>query len=84
MAEQPFEKIKGEVASTLTKTYAEKMFDSIQDVSKGLADGAEGASKLHDGSNELHDGSSKVTDGLHTLQGKSGDEGWSSEISRWI
>ncbi|PEF46895.1 phage infection protein [Bacillus cereus] len=67
------EKIKGEVASTLTKTYAEKMFDSIQDVSKGLADGAEGASKLHDGSNELHDGSSKVTEGLHTLQGKSGE-----------
>ncbi|PGK38152.1 YhgE/Pip domain-containing protein [Bacillus thuringiensis] len=67
------EKIKGEVASTLTKTYAEKMFDSIQDVSKGLADGAEGANKLHDGSSELHDGSSKVTDGLHTLQGKSGE-----------
>ncbi|HHT7141367.1 TPA: YhgE/Pip family protein [Bacillus cereus] len=67
------EKIKGEVASTLTKTYAEKMFDSIQDVSKGLADGVEGASKLHDGSSELHDGSSKVTDGLHTLQGKSGE-----------
>ncbi|MEK5112387.1 YhgE/Pip family protein [Bacillus sp. FSL R5-0677] len=66
------EKIKGEVSSTLTKTYAEKMFDSIQDVSKGLADGAEGANKLHDGSSELHDGSSKVTDGLHTLQGKSG------------
>ncbi|MCU4992495.1 YhgE/Pip domain-containing protein [Bacillus cereus] len=67
------EKIKGEVSSTLTKTYAEKMFDSIQDVSKGLADGAEGASKLHDGSSELHDGSSKVTDGLHTLKGKSGE-----------
>ncbi|PFE12197.1 YhgE/Pip domain-containing protein [Bacillus cereus] len=67
------EKIKGEVSSTLTKTYAEKMFDSIQDVSKGLADGAEGASKLHDGSSELHDGSSKVMDGLHTLQGKSGE-----------
>lgn len=67
------EKIKSEVSSTLTKTYAEKMFDSIKDVSKGLADGAEGASKLHDGSSELHDGSSKVTDGLHTLQGKSGE-----------
>ncbi|MGG4301557.1 YhgE/Pip domain-containing protein [Bacillus wiedmannii] len=67
------EKIKGEVSSTLTKTYAEKMFDSIQDVSKGLAAGAEGANKLHDGSSELHDGSSKVTDGLHTLQGKSGE-----------
>ncbi|GMB74624.1 TPA: YhgE/Pip domain-containing protein [Bacillus cereus] len=67
------EKIKTEVSSTLTKIYAEKMFDSIKDVSKGLADGAEGASKLHDGSSELHDGSSKVTDGLHTLQGKSGE-----------
>ncbi|HDR7704520.1 TPA: YhgE/Pip domain-containing protein [Bacillus thuringiensis] len=67
------EKIKTEVSSTLTKTYAKKMFDSIKDVSKGLADGAEGASKLHDGSSELHDGSSKVTDGLHTLQGKSGE-----------
>ncbi|MBE7102687.1 YhgE/Pip domain-containing protein [Bacillus cereus] len=67
------EKIKGEVSSTLTKTYAEKMFDSIKDVSKGLADGADGANKLHDGANELHDGSSKVTDGLHTLQGKSGE-----------
>ncbi|MGG0720880.1 YhgE/Pip family protein [Bacillus mycoides] len=67
------EKIKGEVSSTLTKTYAEKMFDSIKDVSKGLADGSDGANKLHDGASELHDGSSKVTDGLHTLQGKSGE-----------
>ncbi|GLV66666.1 phage infection protein [Bacillus mycoides] len=67
------EKIKGEVSSTLTKTYAEKMFDSIKDVSKGLADGADGANKLHDGTGELHDGSSKVTDGLYTLQGKSGE-----------
>ncbi|MDA2635638.1 YhgE/Pip domain-containing protein [Bacillus cereus] len=67
------EKIKTEVSSTLTKTYAEKMFDSIKDVSKGLADGSEGASKLHDGSSELHDGSSKVTDSLHTLQGNSGE-----------
>ncbi|MFB5251808.1 YhgE/Pip family protein [Bacillus mycoides] len=67
------EKIKSEVSSTLTKTYAEKMFDSIKDVSKGLADGADGANKLHDGASELHDGSSKVTDGLHTLQGKSGE-----------
>ncbi|PDX99564.1 phage infection protein [Bacillus pseudomycoides] len=67
------EKIKGEVSNTLTKTYAEKMFDSIKDVSKGFADGADGANKLHDGSVELQDGSSKVTEGLHTLQGKSGE-----------
>ncbi|EOQ14929.1 YhgE/Pip domain-containing protein [Bacillus cereus VDM021] len=67
------EKIKGEVSNTLTKTYAEKMFDSIKDVSKGFTDGSDGANKLHNGAGELHDGSSKVTDGLHTLQGKSGE-----------
>ncbi|MDZ5607115.1 YhgE/Pip domain-containing protein [Bacillus pseudomycoides] len=65
------EKIKSEVSNTLTKTYAEKMFDSLKDVSQGFADGADGANKLHDGAGELQDGSGKVTDGLHTLQGKS-------------
>ncbi|WP_157632433.1 YhgE/Pip family protein, partial [Bacillus cereus] len=67
------EKIKGEVSNTLTKTYAEKMFDSIKDVSQGFADAKDGANKLHDGAGELQDGSGKVTDGLHTLQGKSGE-----------
>ncbi|PEI93455.1 phage infection protein [Bacillus pseudomycoides] len=67
------EKIKGEVSNTLTKTYAEKMFDSIKDVSKGFTDAKDGANKLHDGAGELQDGSGKVTDGLHTLQGKSGE-----------
>ncbi|WP_026590538.1 YhgE/Pip domain-containing protein [Bacillus sp. UNC437CL72CviS29] len=67
------EKIKGEVSNTLTKTYAEKMFDSLKDVSQGFADGSDGANKLHDGAGELQDGSGKVTDGLHTLQGKSGE-----------
>ncbi|WP_017152920.1 YhgE/Pip domain-containing protein [Bacillus bingmayongensis] len=65
------EKIKSEVSNTLTKTYAEKMFDSLKDVSQGFAEGADGANKLHDGAGELQDGSGKVTDSLHTLQGKS-------------
>ncbi|PFJ14832.1 YhgE/Pip family protein [Bacillus thuringiensis] len=74
------EKIKGEVASTLTKTYAEKMFDSIQDVSKGLADGSSqvtgglgtlsvGANQMAGGVNQLADGSNQVTTGLGTLNG---------------
>ncbi|MEN1938514.1 YhgE/Pip domain-containing protein [Paenibacillus sp. 102] len=67
------EKIKGEVSNTLTKTYAEKMFDSIKDVSQGFADAKDGANQLHDGAGELQDGSGKVTDGLHTLQGKSSE-----------
>ena len=67
------EKIKGEVSASVTKTYAETMFDSLKDVSKGFADGSEGASKIHDGTGELKDGSGKVTDGLNTLNSKTGE-----------
>ncbi|HEK9099755.1 TPA: YhgE/Pip domain-containing protein [Bacillus pseudomycoides] len=86
------EKIKGEVSNTLTKTYAEKMFDSIKDVSQGFADAKDGANKLHDGAGELQDGSGKVTDGLYTLQGKSSEmiegihklKGGSSQVSNGL
>ncbi|EEM03336.1 ABC-2 type transporter [Bacillus pseudomycoides] len=67
------EKIKGEVSASVTKTYAETMFDSLKDVSKGFADGSEGAGKIHDGTGELKDGSGKVTDGLNTLNSKTGE-----------
>ncbi|WP_410981628.1 YhgE/Pip family protein [Bacillus cereus] len=67
------EKIKSEVSASVTKTYAETMFDSLKDVSKGFADGSEGAGKIHDGTGELKDGSGKVTDGLNTLNSKTGE-----------
>ncbi|MEH7463119.1 YhgE/Pip family protein, partial [Bacillus thuringiensis] len=60
------EKIKGEVSASVTKTYAETMFDSLKDVSKGFADGSDGAG-------QLHDGSGKITDGLGELSGKAND-----------
>ncbi|PFX42744.1 hypothetical protein COL32_14750, partial [Bacillus pseudomycoides] len=67
------EKIKGEVSASVTKTYAETMFDSLKDVSKGFADASDGAGKIHDGTGELKDGSGKVTDGLNTLNSKTGE-----------
>ncbi|MGG2066768.1 YhgE/Pip family protein [Bacillus sp. S14(2024)] len=67
------EKIKGEVANSVTKTYAETMFDSLKDVSKGFADASEGAGKLHDGTNQLKDGSQQITDGLGELSKKAND-----------
>lgn len=67
------EKIKGEVAASVTKTYAETMFDSLKDVSKGFADASEGAGKLHDGTGQLKDGSKQITDGLGELSKKSND-----------
>ncbi|MGG2066767.1 YhgE/Pip family protein [Bacillus sp. S14(2024)] len=73
IGETAVEKIKGEVSSTLTKTYAETMFDSLKDVSKGFADASEGAGKLHDGTNQLKDGSQQITDGLGELNSKVSD-----------
>ncbi|WP_242223510.1 YhgE/Pip domain-containing protein [Bacillus cereus group sp. BfR-BA-01380] len=73
IGETATEKIKGEVSSTLTKTYAENMFDSLKDVSKGFSDARDGANQLHDGTGELKDGSGKVTDGLNTLNSKTGE-----------
>ncbi|WP_191664180.1 YhgE/Pip family protein, partial [Bacillus pseudomycoides] len=67
------EKIKGEVSTSVTKTYAETMFDSLKDVSKGFADASEGADKLHDGTGKLKDGSQQITDGLGELSGKAND-----------
>ncbi|MFC9601821.1 YhgE/Pip family protein, partial [Peribacillus butanolivorans] len=67
------EKIKGEVSASVTKTYAETMFDSLKDVSKGFADASEGAGKISDGTGKLKDGSGKVTDGLNTINSKTGE-----------
>ncbi|MFD0769638.1 YhgE/Pip family protein [Bacillus sp. CGMCC 1.60114] len=67
------EKIKGEVANSVTKTYAETMFDSLKDVSKGFADASEGAGKLHDGTSQLKDGSQQITVGLGDLSKKAND-----------
>ncbi|CAG9612942.1 hypothetical protein BACCIP111899_02120 [Bacillus rhizoplanae] len=67
------ESIKSEVASSVTKTYAETMFDSLKDVSKGFADASEGAGKLHDGTGQLKDGSQQITNGLGDLTKKAND-----------
>ncbi|PEZ09301.1 hypothetical protein CN326_02935 [Bacillus sp. AFS018417] len=65
--------IKSEVANSVTKTYAETMFDSLKDVSKGFADASEGAGKLHDGTSQLKDGSQQITNGLGELSKKAND-----------
>ncbi|ENQ3080545.1 TPA: YhgE/Pip domain-containing protein [Bacillus pseudomycoides] len=67
------EKIKGEVSASVTKTYAETMFDSLKDVSKGFADASDGAGKIYDGTGRLKDGSQRITDGLGELSGKAND-----------
>ncbi|UNL85571.1 YhgE/Pip domain-containing protein [Priestia koreensis] len=58
------EKIKNEVSKKVTENYAEEMFDNVKEVSKGLADAGDGATKLRDGINDAKDGTGKLEDGI--------------------
>ncbi|MFX3625197.1 MAG: YhgE/Pip family protein [Ectobacillus sp.] len=73
IGETAVERIKEEIANTLTKTYAENMFASIAEVSEGLQSASNGAAELNKGSEKAKDGSRQVTDGLNTLKEKTGD-----------
>ncbi|WP_416828679.1 YhgE/Pip family protein [Ectobacillus polymachus] len=61
------EKIKEEIGSTLSATYAEKMFANLQKVSTGFEDGSKGASQLHDATSQLKDGSQQLSDNLNKI-----------------
>ncbi|ACJ34633.1 YhgE/Pip domain-containing protein [Anoxybacillus flavithermus] len=62
------EKIKTEVAKTLTETYAENMFESVRTLADGLTKASDGAKKLHDGLHDAKDGTNKLYDGMKKAQ----------------
>ena len=62
------EKIKTEVAKTLTETYAENMFDNIKTLADGLTKASDGAKTLHDGVKEAKEGTNKLYDGMKRAQ----------------
>lgn len=64
-------KIKDEVSSTITKTYAETIFHSIDTLSNGLSDAHDGTSELLDGINQLSQGNQKISQNLKTLASSS-------------
>ncbi|WP_299091343.1 YhgE/Pip domain-containing protein [uncultured Metabacillus sp.] len=71
IGESAVAKIKEEVANTITKTYAETIFDNIELMADGIGDASEGAEKINDGTGELKEGSSKLSENLHQLVTKS-------------
>ncbi|AZB42295.1 YhgE/Pip domain-containing protein [Bacillus sp. FJAT-42376] len=80
IGDSAMEKVKAEVSSEVTKTYAESMFDNIKDVAKGLDDATEGAGKLNDGINDAKGGSDDLHDGINTAKDGAGklDQGVAS------
>ncbi|MFD3447280.1 YhgE/Pip family protein [Microbacteriaceae bacterium 4G12] len=67
------EKIKEEISSTITETYAEDMFDSVKKVSDGFVKASDGAHQINDGQTTAKDGSSQITNGLNQFVDPKGE-----------
>jgi len=64
IGDSAIEKIKEEVSSSVTKTYAESMFNSLKDVAGGLNKASDGAGELSNGMAEAKDGAGRLADGI--------------------
>src|SRR5699024_5019892 len=54
----------------ITETYAEAIFDKIEEVAEGLNDASDATNELNDGAHDLKDGSETLEDNLITFSGK--------------
>ena len=64
------EEIKVEVSNSISKQYANVIFEKIKDASDGFVKAADGSRKVTDGATELHDGTGEL---LTELKDKSND-----------
>jgi putative membrane protein len=62
------EKMKEDIADTLTETYAKTMMENIKKMAKGLDSASEGAEKIHDGIHSTKTGTIKLKDGLYSAK----------------
>ncbi|MGG4490443.1 YhgE/Pip family protein [Metabacillus idriensis] len=63
--------IKEEVSNTITRTYAESIFENIDKLADGIGQASDGASEINNGVGELKDGSGKLKKNLQVLAEKS-------------
>jgi putative membrane protein len=71
IGESALAKIKEEVATSLTKTYAESIFNNIELMADGIGEASDGASEINDGVGKLKEGSGTLDESLHELVTKS-------------
>ena len=71
MDDSAIEKIKSEVSASVTKTYAQTLFEQVDILSGGLQDAVEGSKQLLGGVNQLSDGNQQISSHLKTLASSS-------------
>lgn len=67
LSESALVKIRDAVASQVTETYAQTVFDQIAQAGDGMQEAADGAGKLKDGLTDASDGSKSLADNLKVL-----------------
>ncbi len=67
MSSSALQTIQKNVSATVTKTYAETVFDKLKEINDGFYEAADGSSELEDGLKMISDGNSEVRDGLSKL-----------------
>ncbi|WP_010677275.1 YhgE/Pip domain-containing protein [Bacillus timonensis] len=71
IGETAIEKIKAEISKNVTATYAETMFDKVQDLADGLTQASDGSEQLAEGVAKVNDGSKTLEENLAVLASKS-------------
>ena len=71
MDDSAIAKIKAEVSSTITKTYAKTIFNQLGSIKNGMTMAADGSSEINDGSNQLIDGNKTISKNLQLLASSS-------------
>lgn len=67
IGETAVNEIKAAISNEITATYAETMFDKVDDMAVGLGKAGDGAGELNDGANDLNDGTKTLNDNLEIL-----------------
>ncbi len=67
MSESALTQIEKEISASVTKEYAETLFEQLGSIGSGMTDAADGAGELKDGMKKLSDGNSAITDNLNIL-----------------
>lgn len=70
MGETAMMQIEMTLEEKITETYAETIFDTIDEVAEGLVTASDATNELNEGAHELEDGSKQIRDNLNTLANK--------------
>lgn len=89
MSASAVKEIEKEITEKITRSYADALFDSIQELGDGFGDAEDAAGKLNDGGSELAGGNEKIVKGLDTLASstlefRSGSETFSKGLEEYV